>query len=204
MVAYGMETITEPVSKLDKMVIKELFPYFDPGHFQRKSSSVDVLLGNDYYGLHPKKEIAKNGDHLSIMEGELCVCLQGNHPRLVELSKMTTSVVEMHNVIGVETCSNFGHAKVGSKEIGSYVCHSKREYPGVNSFISGQELGTQISPKCEVCICCKCPILGRTCSFQGQQETDLIKKDFKNETNYFDIDSEFKTWTNRNVRRLTK
>ena len=178
-VAYGMETITGPVSTLNNMVIKELFPYFDPCHLQRKSSSVDVLLGNDYYGLHPKREIAKNGDHLSIMEGELGVCLQGNHPRLAELTEMTTIVAEMHNVIGVETCSNFRHAKVGSEEIGSYICHSKREYPGVNSFISGQKLGTQIFPKCEKRKCFKCPVLGHTHSFREQQETDTIKKDFK-------------------------
>ena len=110
-VAYGMETITGPVSKLDNMIIKELFLYFDSCHLQRKSSSVDVLLGNDYYGLHPKKEIAKNGDHLSIMKGELGVCLQGNHPRLAELTEITTSVAEMHNVIGVETCSTLDMPK---------------------------------------------------------------------------------------------
>ena len=143
---------------------------------QKKSSSVDVLLGNDYYGLHPKKEIAKNGDHLSIMEGELGICLQGTHPRLAELTEMTPSVAEMHNV---KTCSNFGHSKEGSEESWSYVCYSKREYPGVNSFISGKELGTKISRKCKACKCFKFPILGRTYFFQEQQETDLIKKDFK-------------------------
>ena len=95
-VAHRMERITGPVSKLDNMVIKELFPYCDLCLLRRKSSSVDALLDNVYYGLHPKKEIAKYGDYLSIMDSELGICLQGSHPRLAELAEISASVVEMH------------------------------------------------------------------------------------------------------------
>ena len=76
--AFGMERITGPVSKLDPDVLVQLFPDYDPQSLQRKSSNVDVLLGCDHFGLHPKKEEAQCGENLSIMSGELGICLQGS------------------------------------------------------------------------------------------------------------------------------
>ena len=75
--AYGMERITGPVNKLDDDVLKKLFPEYEPESLQRKSNYIDVLLGCDYFGLHPKREEARCGDHLSIMSGKLGVCIQG-------------------------------------------------------------------------------------------------------------------------------
>ena len=72
--AFGMECITGPVSKLDPKVLVKLFPDYDPELLQRKSSHVDVLLGCDYFGLHPKQEEAKSGDNLSIMSGSESAC----------------------------------------------------------------------------------------------------------------------------------
>ncbi|CAB4001171.1 Hypothetical predicted protein, partial [Paramuricea clavata] len=62
--AFGMERITGQVSKLDPKVLVKLFPEYDPETLQRKSTHVDVLLGCDYFGLHPKQEEAKCGDNL--------------------------------------------------------------------------------------------------------------------------------------------
>ena len=59
-----MDRITGPVSKLDLKVIARLFPDYGPEALQRGSSSVDILLGCDYFGLHPKQELTKAGDHL--------------------------------------------------------------------------------------------------------------------------------------------
>jgi hypothetical protein len=72
-IAYGMERITGPVSKLDNEILKKFFPEYDPELLQRKSNYVDILLGCDYFGLHPKQEEARCGDNLSIMSGELFV-----------------------------------------------------------------------------------------------------------------------------------
>ncbi|KXJ06928.1 hypothetical protein AC249_AIPGENE19758 [Exaiptasia diaphana] len=58
--AFGMDKITGPVSKLDPDTVTELFPQFDADCLQRKNTHVDVLLGCDYFGLHPKKEEAKS------------------------------------------------------------------------------------------------------------------------------------------------
>ena len=54
--AYGMDQITGPVKKLDYELLQKIFPEYDPESLQRKRSYVDVLLGCDFFGLHPKKE----------------------------------------------------------------------------------------------------------------------------------------------------
>ena len=67
--AFGMSKITGPVSKLDTKALSELFPDYDPDSLQRKTNHVDILLGCDYFGLHPKHEEAKCGENLSVMRG---------------------------------------------------------------------------------------------------------------------------------------
>ena len=103
--AFGMERITGPVSKLDPKVLDKLFPDYDPESLQRKSSHVDVLLGCDYFGLHPKQEEARSGDNLSIMSGSLGICLQGAHPDLAEGTKYDANLAKkIHDVsVKVET-----------------------------------------------------------------------------------------------------
>ena len=83
---FGMERITGPVSKLNPDVLTQLFPDHDPEFLQRKSEHIGVLLGCDYFGLHPKNKEAWCAN-LSIMSGELGICLQGTHP---DLSKERT------------------------------------------------------------------------------------------------------------------
>ena len=46
------------------------------------SEHVDVLLGTDYFGLHSKEELCRVGDNLSLMKGQLGVCLVGTNPLL--------------------------------------------------------------------------------------------------------------------------
>ena len=82
--AFGMERITGSVSKLNPDVLAKLFPEYDPQSLQRQCRHVDVLLGCDYFGLHPKNEEARCGENLSIMSDELGICLQGTHPDLKE------------------------------------------------------------------------------------------------------------------------
>ena len=97
--AFGMDRITGPVSKLDLKVIARLFPDYGPEALQRGSSSVDILLGCDYFGLHPKQELTKAGDHLSIMQGEFGICLQGAHPELKEDTRMDVNLAKtVHDI----------------------------------------------------------------------------------------------------------
>ena len=93
--AYGMSEITSEVSKFNLNTVAKLFPKFDPLSLQREASTVDILVGSDNFGLHPKKELASSGGNLSIMSGKFGVCIQGTHKELVEGTKKSTSCVRI-------------------------------------------------------------------------------------------------------------
>ena len=197
--AFGMERITGPVSKLDPEVLVKLFPDYDPESLQRKSSHVDVLLGCDYFGLYPKQEERRSGDNLSIMSGSLGICLQGAHPDLAEGTKYDTNLAkkihdvnvkvetykirvdshpEFHpvwktntNLTGLVTKGEYQHSVNASKSFGS-----RREMDQAENFIQGEELGTEVVPKCGGCRCNKCPNVGHTYSFKEEQELKMIRE----------------------------
>ena len=206
--AYGMERITGPVSKLNSEVLKSLFPEYDPDSLQRKSNHVDVLLGCDYFGLHPKHEEARCGDNLRIMSGELGVCLQGAHPELVEGTKHDSNLAKViHEVnVKVETyqlhledhpqfnlsspspppcspsrcpCSAEADQPSYNMTSGVHLAREKRQENQVGNFIEGEELGTETSPRCGSCRCGKCPILGHTYSFKEEQELKIIRENLE-------------------------
>ena len=68
---------------LDEDVLAEAFPEADINALRRPTEEVNILLGADYFALHPKHEIHRNGN-LSVMEGVLGVTVQGSHPRIVK------------------------------------------------------------------------------------------------------------------------
>lgn len=76
-------------------------PQYDPKLFHR-SSSVDILIGNDYYGLHPKYEVVKVGEHLSVLSGVFGICLQGAHPKLNSNESSVISNSMIQGLIGCE------------------------------------------------------------------------------------------------------
>ena len=83
--------LSGPVAQLDEKVLANLFPMYAPQELIRPSGCVDILLGADYFGLHPKKEIASCGANLSLMEGELGVCVQGFDPILTESTQVKST-----------------------------------------------------------------------------------------------------------------
>ena len=96
---FGMQKITDPISRLDLSVLSRLFPDYDTTLLQRNSSGVDILLGSNFFGLHPKNELCTAGDNLSIMEGPLGVCVMGSHPLLHgELNMDSTVTKELKDV----------------------------------------------------------------------------------------------------------
>ena len=165
--AYGMERITGPVSSLDETVLKRLFPDYDPSSLQRKNKSVDMLLGANYFGLHPKSELCQAGDNLSIMSGELGVCLQGSHPDICESTKMDTNMVKTIHTVHTES----NYVRLSHPEfISPVMCQN---------FILGEELGTEINPKCGKCGCGKCALVGHTYSFVEEQELTMIRNNLR-------------------------
>ncbi|CAB3998608.1 Hypothetical predicted protein [Paramuricea clavata] len=187
--AFGMERITGQVSKLDPKVLVKLFPEYDPETLQRKSTHVDVLLGCDYFGLHPKQEEARCGDNLSIMNGALGICLQGAHPDLIEETRYDTNLAKkIHDVnVKVETYKTRldshpefhpNHTRECSVNVSSSYSHRKDESQ-IDNFIQGEELATEISPQCGGCRCNKCPTVGHTYSFKEEQELKLIQENLE-------------------------
>ena len=162
--AYSMERITGPVSKLDLKVLAKLFPEYDPESLQRKSTTVDVLLGSEYFGLHPKHEIAAAGKNLSIMEGAFGICVQGSHPELKEETKLDCNLAKtVHRaVLKGESFHTMSRRSVFDSK--------------VETFIKGDELATETNVKCGSCRCGKCPVTGQTYSFKEEQELKMIQE----------------------------
>ena len=186
--AFGMKEITGPVSSLDEQVLLQLFPEYDVTLLQRKSANVDILLGCDYFGLHPKWELSKSGENLSLMQGELGICVQGFHKNLKEGTKVSSNMVKsLHEYqLKVETyCANlsrkaFEMGQVRSSKFSACTMHCKSE---PFNFAIGEELATEVSPKCGGCKCGKCPITGHSYSFKEEQELSMIR----NNLSYDDV-----------------
>ena len=203
--AYGMEKITGPVTQLSEKSIRRVFPKYDPLVLQRKSKEVDILLGADYFGLHPKHEVCSSGEHLSIMRGELGVCLQGYHPDLCEHTEIHTSLAkevhgadlagkrrqtEVHLLFNKPSClppAHFPEDSVICPNKESETLMTRLSEEKVASFIEGEELGTKVKPFCGDCKCRKCPTVGHTFSFREQQELDMIRSNLE-------YDSEKQCW----------
>ena len=156
--AYGLKRITGPLTQLNSGLLGKLFPNFDVDILLRPSKQVDILLGTDYFGLHPKKEVDRAGPHLSIMEGELGACLVGNHPELREEVELYTP-----KLYGAHTRHTSGF------HISSHPAFDKP------TFFEGEELATDINIKCGGCKCGSCPIPGHSLSFKEEQELDMIR-----------------------------
>jgi len=178
--AFGMDEITGPVAKLDMNCVSKLFPDHDVSVLQRKSAQVDILLGCDYFGLHPKREVASSGSNLSIMQGDLGVCLQGSHPELTETTTLSSNLAKTVHCTRIKVVSHFvkqSHTLFEEPSRGLVAGHSmysKSDETLVLKFVNGEELGTEVSPKCGGCKCSKCPILGHTYSFKEEQELRMI------------------------------
>ena len=134
----------------------------------RRSNTVDLLIGTDYFGLHPKKEVARAGEHLSIMQGELGICLVGTHPQLKEGTVLSHSVPRKLN-------GSFSQVKTHLSTVRSI--HPAFHEP--HSFIMGEELGTESIPKCGGCKCGNCPIPGHNLSFKEEQELHMIRSNLE-------------------------
>jgi hypothetical protein len=192
--AFGMKEITGPVSLIEEKCIRKIFPHYsNPKALVRHSTTVDVLLGCDYFGLHPKHEVSSVG-HLSIMRGELGDCLQGTHSDLQESTKFSLNMVRAIHDKQLHVDCNFTRmqvhpefnapvtyacalpdSNVNSTCMLSY-CKVSNE---TESFISGEELGTETNPKCGGCKCGKCPTVCHTYSFQEEQELNMIRSNLQ-------------------------
>ena len=192
--AFGIKEITGEVKKLNERVIEELFPQYDCTKLQRTKSEVDLLLGCDNFGLHPKREVIKAGNNLSIMSGRLGVCLQGAHEKLEENTRLSSNCVKV-----VHSCQPRSHTLLLVRQqhhlfSQSYLLQEQRTVDSdikkhantcsvtmsvADNFINGENLGIAVNPRCGSCRCGKCPLLGHSYSFVEQQELDMIRTGLK-------------------------
>ena len=104
-IAVGLPNLTGKVSPLKEKIVSQIFPDFDITKLRRPSGPVDLLLGADYFGLHPKKELVSDGKNLSIMCGDLGIVVQGFHPQLHEGTQkdikvgFSVRIVTSHHVV---------------------------------------------------------------------------------------------------------
>ena len=195
--AFGMDRITGPVSKLDTKVLGDLFPGYNVDSLQRKTDKVDILLGCDYFGLFPKYDEAKCGENLSIMKGDFGVCLQGTYPDLKEGTERDSNLVKtIHNSVikhEVYHVHHYSHPEFEpdcpasvklvdvSKKHASFrpqtsVAESftgRTQERQVGKFICGEEIGTDITPRCGS------PTVGHTYSFKEEQEFKMIRENLE-------------------------
>ena len=170
---YELPRITGKVSPISKDVVEGLFPEFDPNVLKRDMTDIDILLGTDYYGLHPKEEIANVGENLSVMRSKLGICLVGTHPLLKESTEIRGEVPRT----------------LHASEHRVTTCHISLRHPAfAENFIVGEELGTACSPKCGACKCGKCPIPGHDLSFREEQELLMIRSNLRHDPTH-------KVWT---------
>lgn len=187
--AFGMPQITGQVSKLNLDKLADLFPGRDVTLLQRRSHNVDILLGCDHFGLHPKREISSAGDNLSIMQGDLGVCVQGCHADLEECTSFHSNFVrtlhgsfvstECHFLYMNESHSEFICPSKQMLKLDGSCCVSYKVDDSVLPFISGEDLATEVIPKCGGCKCGKCPVMGHTYSFHEEQELEMIRSNLK-------------------------
>ena len=171
-----MDRISKPTSNLDMNVLCALFPRVDVSSLQRENETIYILLGNDYFGLHPKCEIAKAGKNLSVMEGLLGRCLQGSHPALKATSSLSSHYIKSVLDIRPEQFCNLvkfsSNREFKQPIIANFTNTSKQN---VNAFIESEELATKVNQQCGSCKCGKCPLLGHNYSFKEKSELQLIR-----------------------------
>lgn len=180
--AYGLHEITGKMSKLDIDILRKLFPRLDVSRLQR-GEYIDLLLGSDYTGVHPWKEVAQAGDNLLILEGPPGQCLQGSHPNL-RSTQLTSQFTSIQVSVSAKDSLNYNH-----KEFSSPSVHfTKAEEGRIGQFIQGENLGTELAIKCGGCKCNKCPIPRHSYSFVEEKELQLIRQNLQ-------YDAEKQCWT---------
>ena len=116
------------------------------------------------------------------------MCIQGTHPKLLERTKPDSNLAKaIHDArVKVETykvqleshpqfvmtplprCQT-AHAQE-TPNVKKHVHLVRETQEKIDQFVLGEELGTEITPRCGGCRCGKCPFSGHTYSFKEEQE----------------------------------
>ena len=132
-------------------------------------------------------------------EEDFGVCLQGTHPDLKEGTEHDSNLAKtIHNSTIKPEVYHVRHdthpefqpdcsdpvklvdiwEKNTSFRLQTNVAESftvRNQERQIENFISGEEIGTEITPRCGSCCCGKCPTVGHTYSFREEQELRMIQ-----------------------------
>ena len=99
--------------------------------------------------------------------------LELSHSESTSPQQVFTSCTNNEELVSlVPQTRDFGQQHITSSAT-SDVVHSHHTKAS-EAFLLGEEMGTEVSPKCGSCRCGKCPITGHTYSFKEEQELKLV------------------------------
>ena len=99
--AYGIESITGALTKIDINVIPQVFPHLDYKTISRlrRADKVDFLIGMKNPSWHPERaEKAQRDGDLWLYRGRFGACLGGRHPLIKEGTRPSNTLFVVHHV----------------------------------------------------------------------------------------------------------
>ena len=170
---FGMEELTSSQPHIDINKVAELFNIERNLLSDRRSSSVDVLIGTDWCKIIPN--MIKEVGNLQLMKNQFGYCIRGHHPSLEINSEVNHIQIHLthgnkisHEGLGIMNCCRFGDA--------------------IQKFMDVECLGSQSIPNCGACKCGKCTLGKNSCTIKEQQELNMISEGLT-------LNSERKQWT---------
>ena len=142
---YGIQRISSSIESIETEQFAAKFNV-PPETIRRPVGEVDVLIGLEYAGFHPEKQLAI--DHLVLFSNRFGTCLGGTHHQLTEKTKKLVQEVEV------------SHLKAAN----------------INDFYENESLGVSCNLKCGSCKCGECPIGGKQYTLKQERELSMIEK----------------------------
>ena len=172
--AYGLDKIMEPSEDTDLTNVRDLFPHVPEGVFaSRPGKDVDILMGNNFLGLHPHGGMGDDavGDLIAYQSAfGLGWVIGGTHPSLNILSSQLSS--SAINLARINKC-------MVAPEL----------LPG---FWEGECLGVQSPKRCGRCSRCKeCSDPALVHSRKDQDDLDMIRQGVKLENGKLQVSYHF-------------
>ena len=157
-VAFGTDRITRRIQNVDVSGIKDIFSSGIQGLWEsltsRPTGEVDLLIGNNYLGLHPTELEAV--DNIKVLKSRFGsgLVLSGNHPALKSLDPPDSN-----------------------SHIGASLHYTKITYKSVREYLDANELHVEVPRRCNNCMNCdECSFLGHLLSLREQYEHQHMKQ----------------------------
>ena len=141
--AFGLESITGAISKINSSSIKSLFPHLTEKMVQQltRVGDVDFLIGMKHPSWHPERaEKARDGD-LWLFRGRFGSCIAGRHPSIYDETVMSNSLFVVNMFV-----AQVNHRENVPHEL-EFCINRGRDYsdPGPNAFVHSDSVA---DPNC--------------------------------------------------------